>query len=245
MNVRIAALSVAALLSLAACTGNDTPETTPTPTPAQAVKATPTPTPTPTPDALAACGIFIGDGQAGSFMVRIPPSLTSIGGDITSDQLNELLDINEGLLDAIDVAPTDLARALSALNEPFQQAADAVAGGGGSLTMDTSHVAADVTEIMGLCVDAGFTIAPDKAAADAAAEEQRVAAEAEAARVAAEQAAAAQAAADAAKAAEAPASVHYANCSEVKAAGAAPIHAGDPGYSSKLDRDGDGVACES
>nr|WP_169888541.1 DUF1524 domain-containing protein [Rhodococcus tukisamuensis] len=40
------------------------------------------------------------------------------------------------------------------------------------------------------------------------------------------------------------ASVSYANCSAVRAAGAAPIHAGDPGYSSKLDRDGDGVACE-
>ena len=37
----------------------------------------------------------------------------------------------------------------------------------------------------------------------------------------------------------------YANCSEVKAAGAAPIHAGDPGWQSKFDRDGDGVGCES
>ncbi|MGP5044090.1 excalibur calcium-binding domain-containing protein [Glutamicibacter ardleyensis] len=31
----------------------------------------------------------------------------------------------------------------------------------------------------------------------------------------------------------------------MKAAGAAPIYRGDPGYSGKLDRDGDGVACES
>ncbi len=38
--------------------------------------------------------------------------------------------------------------------------------------------------------------------------------------------------------------VHYANCSAVEAAGAAPIHVGDPGYSRDLDRDGDGVACE-
>ncbi|MCR2828014.1 excalibur calcium-binding domain-containing protein [Microbacterium sp. zg.Y909] len=38
--------------------------------------------------------------------------------------------------------------------------------------------------------------------------------------------------------------VYYENCTAVRAAGAAPIHAGDPGYSSKLDRDGDGVACE-
>jgi hypothetical protein len=29
------------------------------------------------------------------------------------------------------------------------------------------------------------------------------------------------------------------------AAGAAPIYAGQPGYSGKLDRDGDGVGCEN
>ena len=38
--------------------------------------------------------------------------------------------------------------------------------------------------------------------------------------------------------------VYYANCTAVRAAGADPIHRGDPGYSRKLDRDGDGVACE-
>ena len=36
----------------------------------------------------------------------------------------------------------------------------------------------------------------------------------------------------------------YANCAAVRAAGAAPIHVGQPGYSGKLDRDGDGVGCE-
>ncbi|TWT01866.1 excalibur calcium-binding domain-containing protein [Planomicrobium sp. CPCC 101079] len=41
------------------------------------------------------------------------------------------------------------------------------------------------------------------------------------------------------------ANVFYKNCTAVRAAGAAPIHTGDPGYSRKLDRDGDGVACES
>jgi len=40
------------------------------------------------------------------------------------------------------------------------------------------------------------------------------------------------------------ADVTYANCGAVRAAGADPIGAGDPGYSRKLDRDGDGVACE-
>jgi hypothetical protein len=39
--------------------------------------------------------------------------------------------------------------------------------------------------------------------------------------------------------------VEYKNCTEVKAAGKAPTCKGDPGYSSNLDRDGDGIACES
>ncbi|MFC5064442.1 excalibur calcium-binding domain-containing protein [Actinomycetospora atypica] len=43
--------------------------------------------------------------------------------------------------------------------------------------------------------------------------------------------------------APAPSSAYYKNCAAAKAAGAAPLHTGDPGYSSKLDRDGDGVAC--
>ncbi|WP_248093933.1 excalibur calcium-binding domain-containing protein [Corynebacterium simulans] len=45
--------------------------------------------------------------------------------------------------------------------------------------------------------------------------------------------------------APAPAAAFYANCAAVRAAGVAPIYAGDPGYSSDLDRDGDGVACEN
>lgn len=36
----------------------------------------------------------------------------------------------------------------------------------------------------------------------------------------------------------------YRNCDEAKRAGAAPLHRGDPGYSRRLDKDGDGVACE-
>lgn len=36
----------------------------------------------------------------------------------------------------------------------------------------------------------------------------------------------------------------YANCSAARAAGAAPVRRGDPGYGSHLDRDNDGVGCE-
>ena len=106
--------------------------------------------------------------------------------------------------------------------------------------------------------------AADKVAAEAAAAEAAAAAKVVADKAAAEKAAADQAAAQqvaAQKAAEAaaqqaavkpapvvqapaPAAVSYANCAAVRAAGAAPIYAGTPGYGKHLDRDGDGVACE-
>ena len=38
--------------------------------------------------------------------------------------------------------------------------------------------------------------------------------------------------------------VYYANCTAARAAGAAPVMRGEPGYSRKLDRDNDGVGCE-
>ena len=41
-----------------------------------------------------------------------------------------------------------------------------------------------------------------------------------------------------------PASVYYANCAAARAAGAAPLYRGQPGYRPGLDGDGDGVACE-
>jgi len=40
------------------------------------------------------------------------------------------------------------------------------------------------------------------------------------------------------------ADVYYANCTAARAAGAAPIHVGQPGYRTALDGDKDGVACE-
>ncbi|WP_327197324.1 excalibur calcium-binding domain-containing protein [Sphingobium yanoikuyae] len=36
----------------------------------------------------------------------------------------------------------------------------------------------------------------------------------------------------------------YRNCAQARAAGAAPVYAGEPGYGPHLDRDGDGIGCE-
>lgn len=107
--------------------------------------------------------------------------------------------------------------------------------------------------------------AAEKAAAELAAAEkaaaEKAAADAAAAAQAAAQAAAEQAARDAAArqaapvpaapavpavpaAPAAPANVYYANCTAARAAGAAPIYAGTPGYGKHLDRDGDGIGCD-
>lgn len=37
---------------------------------------------------------------------------------------------------------------------------------------------------------------------------------------------------------------YYSSCADAREAGVTPLYEGDPGYSRKLDRDGDGVACE-
>ena len=40
------------------------------------------------------------------------------------------------------------------------------------------------------------------------------------------------------------ASAYYRNCDAARAAGAAPIHRGEPGYREQMDGDLDGIACE-
>ncbi len=39
-------------------------------------------------------------------------------------------------------------------------------------------------------------------------------------------------------------SVYFKSCAEAKAAGAAPMRRGQPGYREALDRDKDGIACD-
>jgi hypothetical protein len=39
-------------------------------------------------------------------------------------------------------------------------------------------------------------------------------------------------------------SIFYSGCNEVRAAGRAPLYAGQPGYRVEMDGDGDGIACE-
>lgn len=48
----------------------------------------------------------------------------------------------------------------------------------------------------------------------------------------------------AASTSDAPSGIYFTNCDAARAAGAAPLLVGDPGYRGPLDRDNDGVACE-
>ena len=88
------------------------------------------------------------------------------------------------------------------------------------------------------------TIKQEQTDASQLAEEEKK--QEEAARLAEEQKAQEEAArlAEEQKVQEAATFVSYKNCDAVRAAGAAPIYEGQPGYSKKLDRDGDGIACD-
>lgn len=94
--------------------------------------------------------------------------------------------------------------------------------------------------------------AAEKAAAEKAAAERAAAEQAAAQKAAAEQAArdeaariaAEQAAQQAVQAPPAPAAVYYPNCAAARAAGAAPVYQGTPGYGTHLDRDRDGIGCD-
>lgn len=91
--------------------------------------------------------------------------------------------------------------------------------------------------------------AAERAAAEEAARLQREAEEAERARLAEQQRLeqeqqAHQFVAPARAPEPAPAAAYYKNCTAVWNAIGSPIYAGQPGYASHLDRDGDGIGCE-
>jgi len=128
--------------------------------------------------------------------------------------------------------------------------ASALSGCGGGGVEPVSKTGGDA-QSTAAAVEAKAKAAAVAKAKAAAVAKAKAAAVAKAKAAAAAKAKAAAAAAAAAAAEEAAAatpppveSVYYANCTAVRAAGAAPIMRGEPGYSSKLDRDGDGIACE-
>lgn len=84
----------------------------------------------------------------------------------------------------------------------------------------------------------------ERQAAEQAEADRRAAEQAEADRRAAEQQSQIQPFAPQPEPAPQPTNVYYPNCAAARAAGAAPVHVGQPGYGTHLDRDRDGVGCE-
>jgi len=108
---------------------------------------------------LTACEKLMGDDF--QTMLDIPDVLLSIGSTTTQEQQNKLLEIHSKISDARQYAESDLDGQLASLDIPFQQAYDTLSSGGGQVTMDTSHVAADVTNIVQTCAAAGYQIKDD------------------------------------------------------------------------------------
>lgn len=172
------------------------------------------------------------------------PSVTDLTLDKATDRLEDL---------GFKVDAVDTAAGKSILVEKNWQVTsqDATAGAqvakGSTVHLGVKHldeIAAEkaAAEKAAAEIAAAEKAAADKAAADLAA--QQLAAEQAAAQQAAAQQAAKPAPAPVAPA-PAPAPAYFGSCAEAKAAGAAPLFAGQAGYRATLDRDKDGVACES
>lgn len=145
--------SILVLVSTGVLAGCTTAETDPPPRTESAAPSA-SPTPSPTLDAYEACGIFFDAG----LLERVSPALTSIGDTLEGPTLDELLDIDATIDEALEVAPPDVAAPLQALGAPFQQVQDVVDAGGGELSMDTSNIMADMTTLMGECTAAGYRL---------------------------------------------------------------------------------------
>ena len=181
------------------------------------------------------------------------PGVTSLTLDKATDQLEEL-GFEVEAVDTVDGKSIIVKKNWQVISQDAAEGASVAKG-------STVHLGVKSLEKMAAEKAAADKAAADKAAAEAAAAAKaaaekaaadKAAADAAAAKLAAEQAAAQQAAqqaavqqAPAAPVAPAPAAASYASCAAAKAAGAAPLYAGQAGYSISLDRDRDGVACES
>lgn len=182
------------------------------------------------------------------------PDVMGLTLDKATDQLKTL---------GLDVEAVDTADGKTIVMKKNWQVTSQDPTGGASVSKG-STVKLGVTSLEKLAAEkaavekaAAEKIAAEKAAAEQAAAAQAAADKAaadQAAQAAAAQAAAEQAARDAAArqavpvapapVAPAPSSVPYANCTAARAAGAAPVYAGTPGYGKHLDRDGDGIGCD-
>lgn len=186
----------------------------------------------------------------------VVPAVVSLTLDMATDQLEKL---------GFKVEAVDSAKGKSIIvKKNWQVISQDPANGAQAAKGSTVHVGVKSLDDVAAEKAAADKAAAAKVAADQAAAAKAAADKAAADKAVADQAAAAQAARDAAarqaadqaaaqKFVQAPvqapaqppaAAAYYANCTEAKNAGAAPLYRGQAGYRSALDRDGDGIACE-
>jgi hypothetical protein len=153
--MRYVLLAVAALVALTAC--SSTTDTATPSTAAPTVTTTNSPTPvmvTPEPmSAREVCAEFVGVRDPNALLTRIPEVLNSVDVPMPEETVNAMLDINGQLDDLIERAPADLAALLREIQLPFQQAEDAVNGGGGKVNLDTGAARDGVIELVIQCPD--------------------------------------------------------------------------------------------
>jgi hypothetical protein len=178
------------------------------------------------------------------------PNVTSLTLDKATEQLEDL---------GLKVEAVDTVDGKTILSKKNWQVTSQDPTGGAQVAKDsTVHLGVKSLEKIAAEKAAAEKAAAVKAAAEKAAADKATADKAAADQAAAQKAAADQAAAQSAKpapavpapapapapAVQAPAAVSYPNCAAARAAGAAPIYAGSPGYGKHLDRDGDGIGCD-
>ena len=159
-----AVLTLVALAALVGCSGSGTAGVSPSRSESRSepsVTSTPSPDPTSPParDALAACEAFIGDAGEASLMQRVPDALTSIGPTLDTYTAQVMAGIGRLIDEAIAVAPAEIAAHLRSVQIPFQQAADALAAGGGEMTLSTGAARDAIPPLLAACADAGYQIA--------------------------------------------------------------------------------------
>lgn len=187
--------------------------------------------------ALVVLFLGIGIGSAGADPSTPEPASTTDAVQAAQDQRQQELDTLaaqlDGREDALDTRDADLQAQATALGERSTEL-DTLAA---SLAQRETDVGARETAAAAASSSSG---SKGSGSTKAAAAQPAAPAPAPA------QAAPAQPAAPAPAPAQpaAPASVYYENCDAARAAGAAPVHVGDPGYRKALDRDNDGIGCE-
>lgn len=178
------------------------------------------------------------------------PSVMSLTLDKATDQLKDL-GLKAEAVDTVDGKSIIVTKNWQVTSQDAQEGAQVAKGSTVHLGVKNLEKAAEekaAADKVAAEKAAAEKAAAEKAAAEKAAADQAVAqlaAEQAAAQQAADQAAAAQQPAQQAPAAPAPAAAYYGSCADAKAAGAAPLYSGQAGYRAGLDRDKDGVACES